>query len=106
MRTARRWLPSAARRRRRRSTGWFGRESPRLTSFRADEAAAAWVRETADRLRKEILREPEHDVGEEHREPDGDEEHDVERERPEHRPVERYSHELRRHQEREPVGRR
>src|SRR5439155_14642236 len=56
----------------------------------ADPAGSAGVGETADRLRQELLRQPQHHVGKQHREGDGDEEHDIERERSEHRAVERH----------------
>ena len=45
--------------------------------------------EAADQLRKEQLRQIEHDVREQHRERDGDEEHHIDRQRREHRRLKR-----------------
>src|SRR5947209_12620279 len=73
---------------------------------RTDPSSPARMRETADGLRQELLRQPEDDVGKQHDERDGDQKHEIERKRAEHRAIERHADEFRCHQQAEPVGRR
>src|SRR5262249_47350330 len=75
-------------------------------SSRAQVARSARILEASDRLRKQLLGQPQHDIRKEHGEADGREEDDVERQRASHGPAEVDTHELRGHQERQPVGRR
>src|SRR5438105_6281233 len=76
------------------------------TSSRAEVARSTRVLEAPHRLRQELLRQPQHDLGEEHREGDGSEEHDVERQRASHRTPEVHADELRGNEQRQAVRRR